>query len=295
MAVDITWPPTMASIDSVDPGFWKRYDEEHGWPPGTFRNVVDQIENNPPAESIEGDVDGSGPGGGSGVKPQKIVQYDDDEMAAYKYYQSAYSEEKWKGLVASYNEGGTTPGDTSPPPVGPGTDANGNPIAGGFNPDKTYLDNDNPSFTAPDPGKWTGEGDPKSNVSVNAQALIWMADQLKAVTDGTATPLDQAVQMLEAAAPRPGAFARAEALRQQLEGAAGGQAGLQVETKNMLMAVRSTVFQVETGLRLLAKNYESTEELNDLTADKLGEVMDGGWKAGTNISEYGKETTTEGA
>jgi len=126
---------------------------------------------------------------------------------------------------------------------------------------------------------------------VSTDAILHFANALNIVAplDGKGGMLTPVIESLERMNPRPGAFARAELLRQDLVGESGSP-NLLDETRAVLVAIQAVLASVQTGMRALAKDYDSTEELNSLSVAKFGDVMR---ESDARINVLGTQTTKD--
>lgn len=169
------------------------------------------------------------------------------------------------------------------------------PIQNGI-PPKSDPSTHGPQFQQPEVSTYRGDGNPNHEVAISTEALEHFAKQLdKIVTDGGGILMDARAK-LDGVNIRPGAFAKAEVLRQKIVGVSATDAGLRGETMTLLLAIQEALFAVKSGVRKTVEGYEAAEEFNGMTADQLKESMDGAWAKIQKVSGLGGAagTTTGG-
>lgn len=254
------FPPDIEAIDGLDPGFWTRMDDQLGFPHGYTRAAVLEQRNN--AEADAGHAKGKD---ASSNHPDFTA----DERRAYEHYRDGYKKEDWDHLVAEQKAKGDTP-----------------PAPAAFDDDKVYINADGPKFEPPTDAKWGGGDNKKRELAVSTEALIWMADQVKFVaSDDDKGYLKVAHGLLDPVDVRPGGFAVAQLLRVMIGNA--NTDGLRSDTMGLLNDTKLTLYEVEKNLRVLAAKYDNAEDFNNMTAEDLGELMDGAWGHSSDVSGHG--------
>ncbi|MEU4752052.1 hypothetical protein AB0F93_13855 [Micromonospora tulbaghiae] len=184
----------------------------------------------------------------------------------------------WKNLVKTYKDNITDPSNVKPPAFTDQSDWIDDKIqtGSGFKPPAI-----NPTFK--------GDTASTSGVAVNTAALKWFAEDVLGSITGAGKILLTTADQLGAIDPRPGAFARAEVLRQAIVGATAQDGGVKGDMKDMLVNMNTALLAVQAALLKMAAEYENLEELNALTTDKLGEIMGDSFKGLDNLSTYGQK------
>ncbi|MGX1616488.1 hypothetical protein ACWIF8_21660 [Micromonospora chalcea] len=185
----------------------------------------------------------------------------------------------WRNLVKEYKANITDPSNVKPPAFTDKPDwidETKTPTNSGFTPPGI-----NPTFK--------GDTASTSGVAVNTAALEWFANEVLGRITGPGNVLLATVDQLNAVDPRPGAFARAEVLRQAVVGATAQDGGVKGDTKDMLVDMNTALLAVQHALLKMAAQYKNLEELNSLTTEKLTEVMGDSFKGLDNLSTYGQK------
>ena len=257
--------PNMDAIDQM--GVLDAYDKAHGYPPGWSRSVIEKIQH-----------DHAFTGHGRDTVSHDNKSYPPDEQALWDYYNKDVIEEShWKKIVADYNAKITKPDNVTPPV---------------FDPKTQYIPKVDTNFKPPTLTPFNGGDKSGGHVAVSTDALEYFAREIDQVAGDGKGLLFDAHKALEVTALRPGGFAKAEVLRQTVDGSGSKDLGLRGETMNLLKTVHEALFAVKQNLRAVAKEYDSAEELNGLTADKLNDAMDPAWGKIGNIKDYGTKGTS---
>ncbi|WP_026284583.1 hypothetical protein [Salinispora arenicola] len=266
MGIDWSYP-NKSAIDAT--GVLDQYDEEHGHPPGWTRSVIDQIE-----EDIHGNI-----GWSVGVEYFDPEDYSEEELAAWSWYQEEVID-GWDDLAEEHNE---TVDDTD------------NVVPDPYNPDHQYIDEPSPEFNPPSTNEWSGGDNPSQQLRVSTEALEFFANQIDQIAgDGTGILFD-ARSRLSFVDMRPGGFAKAELLRQKIDGSSADNPGLRGETMDIMLDIHQAFIAVKIGLREMVRGYDTSEEFNDMTAEDLGEAMDTAWSKINAIGDNGQgDGTTSG-
>jgi hypothetical protein len=255
-----------AAIDAI--GVLDKYDKDHGHPAGWTRAVINKIQadiQNSPAhkESMGGSYDKS--------------DYTADENAAYDWYNDdVVDQDHWLALVAQYNK-----------------DQAGTVNPEGYDPNKQYVTKDDGGFKPPgNTSEYTGGNNPNHEVTVSTEALNYFANQLdQIVGDGTGILFD-AHNELKNVEMKPGGFAKAEVLRQVIEGVSAKDSGLRGDAMGLMLALHEALYAVKTNMRQMVRDYDTTEEFNGMTAQQLSKAMDAAWGKIGNVGDYGQSSGT---
>jgi hypothetical protein len=195
------------------------------------------------------------------------------------YDKNILDTEGWKNLVKTYKDNITDPSNVKPPAFTDKPDwidEEKTPTDSGFKPPAI-----NPTFK--------GDTASTGGVAVNTAALKWFAEEVLGKVTGAGNILLTTADQVGAIDPRPGAFARAEVLRQAVVGATAQDGGVKGDMKDMLVNMNTALLAVQTALLKMAVEYDNLEELNALTTDKLGEIMGDSFKGLDNLSTYGQK------
>lgn len=263
----IDWSnPNIQAVDAT--GWLDEYDEENGHPPGWSRSVI---------EKILADIRTYTPVGpfrlGSGFDRD---DYTDEELALWdRFYVEVYR--PWDEVAEEHNSTVTDTDNVRPDE---------------YNPDHQYVEQPPPGFTPPGTSEWAGGDNPNQQLSVSTEALEFFADQIDQIAgDGTGILFD-ARTLLGEVDMRPGGFAKAELMRQLIDGSSSESPGLRGDTMNLMLSVHQALYEVKTGLRLMVRGYDTSEEFNDMTADELGEAMGGAWSKIGVVGDHGQDSGT---
>uniref|UniRef100_A8LV96 Uncharacterized protein n=1 Tax=Salinispora arenicola (strain CNS-205) TaxID=391037 RepID=A8LV96_SALAI len=265
----IDWSnPNIRAVDAT--GWLDEYDEEHGHPPGWARSVL---------ERILADIGETKPTVGRFRYESSGFDRDDytpEELALYDKFVVEVAI-PWDKVAESHN---STVTDTDNVRIDP------------YNPDHQYVEQPPPGFTPPETGEWAGGDNPNQQLSVSTEALEFFADQIDQIAgDGTGILFD-ARTLLGEVDMRPGGFAKAELMRQLIDGSSSESPGLRGDTMNLMLSVHQALYEVKTGLRLMVRGYDTSEEFNDMTADELGEAMGGAWSKIGVVGDHGQDSGT---
>ncbi|RKT86446.1 hypothetical protein SAMN05421805_10692 [Saccharopolyspora antimicrobica] len=110
-------------------------------------------------------------------------------------------------------------------------------------------------------------------IGVNTKALKVFADNVESLRDLIA----KAKTKTDDVDIKPGGFNLAYQMRGKIMGAEN-KAGLKNDVRSYLDELDITLRNVRDEVRKLVVDYDSTEELNKLTAEKLGTIMDDSFK-----------------
>lgn len=127
--------------------------------------------------------------------------------------------------------------------------------------------NHGPGYDVPkiDPPKPVGGGGASGEVAADTEAFKVVASNIASLID----PLKEAQSRLSGIDVRPGAFAQAFALKDQVS----GPSGLKVTMTTVTSKLIETLTDVQNGLLKMALDYETTEEANKAKADAVQMVM----------------------
>ncbi|MEW2592580.1 hypothetical protein AB0893_19430 [Micromonospora aurantiaca] len=184
----------------------------------------------------------------------------------------------WKNLVKTYKDNITDPSNVKPAAFTDQSDWIDDKISTGSGFEPPAI---NPTFK--------GDTASTSGVAVNTAALKWFAEDVLGRITGAGNILLTTADKLSAIDPRPGAFARAEVLRQAIVGATAHDGGVKGDMKDMLVNMNTALLAVQTALLKMAAEYENLEELNALTTDKLSEIMGDSFNGLENLKTYGQK------
>ena len=214
-----------------------------------------------------------------GWKNQVRAEHPEWIEAREWYDKNILDTDGWKNLVKTYKDRITDPSNVKPPAFTDQSDwidESKTPTNSGFKP--PAID---PTFK--------GDTASTSGVAVNTAALKWFAEDVLGSITGAGNILLTTADKLSAIDPRPGAFARAEVLRQAIVGATAQDGGVKGDMKDMLVNMNTALLAVQTALLKMAAEYENLEELNALTTDKLSEIMGDSFNGLDNLKTYGQK------
>ncbi len=261
--------PNEEAIDKI--GVLANHDKEFHHDVGWTRSVIRRIEQ---------DAFGHGDpnprtGAPSGFDRN---QYDAQELSAWDWYESKVLDtDQWKKLVKDYK--------TDEHQVKPE----------GYHEDKQYVDHHEPIVKGTNV-PYNGSNNPNHELRVSTDALKHFANQLDTVVkDDGSGMLRDARNKLQTVQMRPGGFAKAELLRQKIDGVNAADAGLRGDSMNLMLAVQEALLAVKSGLLKMANEYEKAEDFNHMTADQLKDSMGKAWGQISEIGDFGKaDGTTSG-
>ena len=188
--------------------------------------------------------------------------------------------EDWKTLVEEYKTRITDPSHVTP-------------LA--FTERSDWLAPEKSGFRAPEIESFKGEAASASGVAVNTAALEWFANVVLGSVVGPKGILIEMAQDVAAVDPRPGAFARAEALRLAIVGATAQDGGVKGDIKQMLVNMNTALLAVQDALLKMAAQYNDLEELNSLTTEELNAIMGDSLNGLDSLKSYGQKTiSTDG-
>lgn len=260
MSIDFSYANPEA-VDAV--GVLPEYDKEHGFEDGWARSVIERWRND-----YDGDID-----------------WDDDEQALLDWYKDDVIEhDKWKAIVEEHNEDITQ---------------EDNVTVDQYDADNPPFDMPENTFEHPEDAEYSGGDNPNQELAVSTEALRHVANQIGAIVgldDSGSNLILQARTQLSDIQMRPGGFAKAEVLRQKIEGASADSSGLRGDAMGLLLASHEALLAVKDGLLKIADSYDNAEEFNEMSTTQLGENMGNAWGKIDKLSEYGKTdgTTTGG-
>lgn len=249
--------PNLEAEDYID--VWSIYDKEHGEEAGYTRALIQNYLNDDDRnyDSLSGD------------EKQVVDWYQDNVL------------DKWDDRVKDYQDAHTQSG-------------NGDTVAWDeYNDQNTYIDHPTDTFTPPTTSEWTGGNNPNKQVSVSTEALRFIANQIGAVVDqGTVLNMNTKLKAVDL---KPGGFAKAELLRQKINGAKDGDTGLAGDSAALMTDINEALVAIKDNLLKLANSYENNEDFNKMTAEDLNEAMDAAWGQITEVGQHGQtEGTTAG-
>jgi hypothetical protein len=144
----------------------------------------------------------------------------------------------------------------------------------------------NPEPTsAPPVPKDSGGGSHETTVSTSSmEAFAKNIEQLIA-------PVQKAHQALKGVDVRPGAFYHANLVRSKVSGGGGEAGGLKDAYGKILDDLADGLTDLCNGIRLMSKEYDSTEEANEMAAKDLEEYV---YRAGSAFQALGQHSSTVG-
>jgi hypothetical protein len=254
-------------------GVFNQHDSDTGSPPGWTDAVVGKIKAEIEKEHQGDHGDYTGP-------DYDHSKFSAEENAAYQWYKDDVIEQShWEQIVKNYEANG-------------GSKAPTQPDVKDYNPDDDYIPKKDSGFQPPSVNEYHGPDNKSHTLSVSTEAIEYFINELKSVADdGTGILLD-ARGDLNKLDVKPGGFARAELMRQKVMGSQGGDPGLRGDTMDMLTTIHSALFNMQTDLQKMLKEYQSTEDFNTMTADQFGDVMGDAWGKVGNLSQYGKSDSS---
>ncbi|MEU5941298.1 hypothetical protein ABZ807_19395 [Micromonospora sp. NPDC047548] len=117
-------------------------------------------------------------------------------------------------------------------------------------------------------------------LTVNTAALQKFADNLAKLQEH----IDTSAKYVNLVDVKAGHFGAGYALTKAINLPDGG---LQADTYAFMGSVKETLFDVRTAIANLIKDYDDTEELNNLTGDKLADLLREPFGDINNLSDYG--------
>lgn len=263
-----------ANEEAVDQtGVLTDHDKAIGEDPGWTRSVINKI--------IADQQNQSGASQQWGGSSWNRSDYSAEELAAWDWYQSEVTpKEKWDKIAANYRSSETSDDKVDKPE---------------YDEDHQYINKPDSGFKPPTTSEYAGGNNASRDVVVSTEAINHLAGQIELVAGDGKGMLIDARNELAKFQMRPGGFARAELLRQKIEGANGTDEGLRGDTRALMLTVHGALFSVAQGLRKMAREYDTAEEFNNLTSEQLKDVMDGAWVKIGKIGGHGNsEGTTSG-
>jgi len=104
-------------------------------------------------------------------------------------------------------------------------------------------------------------------------------------------PVQRCQQTLKGVDIRPGAFFHANLIRSKVSGGGGESGGIKDAYSKILDDLADGLTDLCSGVRNMAKQYDSTEEANKMTAKELEEYM---YRAGSDFQALGQHSSTVG-
>ncbi|GID32218.1 hypothetical protein [Paractinoplanes brasiliensis] len=245
-------PPSVAAADSI--GLLDDYAPAQGHPEGWLQAVLNKMEN-----------DNLRSGGNLAFDRIDQNDYTPEEYAAWKWYRKETSGDSWARNVADHNAEGVKSPDT-------------------FVENKDYAAPPQLHINPPEFKTFNGDAAGAGTMAVSTAALNHFVEFLRQLAPaGGSGFLMEARDDLVNVNPRPGAFAVGTLTREVFVGD-NGLSGLAGETATVLNKIQAFLFDFAMDLGKIAKDFEDTEELNALTADKFKSLTvdsDGAWGAVT--------------
>ncbi|MFI5934996.1 hypothetical protein [Actinoplanes sp. NPDC051494] len=268
----INWDtPNVEAVDQM--GLLDQWEKDHGEEDGFIKTVVDKIHADILADSNTTHKEDTGGTFERG-------DYDADELAAWDWYTEKYKNmdyPEWKKLVQQHqaDEAGQEIDVTDPSTYELKTDGDNERI---WPPSNLNL-NEN---------TYNGEGNQNNEMSVSTEAIQYLITSFgqiaKSEHEGELLKL---ATELEGKFIKPGGFARAELLRRKIDGTGSGDPGLRGDTIGLLRTLHRAIYEVQQGLTEMKKEYEKTEEDNEVTEQKLQEHMKDAWSELGALGGYG--------
>lgn len=125
--------------------------------------------------------------------------------------------------------------------------------------------NPDPTKMPPVPKK---TGDPRNLTSVHTPSMEVFAKNIEALID----PCKKAQQVLKGVHAAPGDFFHGHTMRTKVSGDSGG-GGCKESYLKILDDLSDGLANLAMGIRLLSKNYSTTEEANKITGKQLDEYI----------------------
>lgn len=224
-------------------GLFATYDAQTNHPKGWALSVIDKITNEVSAHY----------NARTGSSNWDRGKFSADELAAWDWWQKKIDITEWRRLVDEYNKSQVKKDNVT---IIPYTGDHYSPGSG---------------FAPPDVKTYGGGDNPNRSVAVSTKALVYLADQIKVVAEdkGMLIKVHETVKLVN---PLPGGFAKAEILRQKIDGGPGVP-GLRVETMDFIYNIRAVLLSLETKLRQMAAAYEKDEGFNAMTTNQLTDEM----------------------
>lgn len=260
MGIDFSYANAEA-VDAV--GILPEYDKEHGFETGWARSVL---------ERWRTDYD-------------HRIDWDADEKALIEWYREDVIEyDKWKAIVAKHNEKVTDEDMVT---------------VDSYDENNPPFDMPDSTFDHPDDTEYSGGNNPNHELAVSTEALRHVANQIGAIVgldDNGTNLILQARTQLGQIQMRPGGFAKAEILRQKIEGVSANDAGLRGDAMGLLLASHEALLAVKEGLLKIADSYDNAEDFNKMTTKQLTDNMGNAWGKIDGLADYGQGsgTTTGG-
>ncbi|MBU2670265.1 hypothetical protein KOI35_42865 [Actinoplanes bogorensis] len=260
MSIDFSYANPEA-VDAV--GILPKYDAEHGFENGWARSVIERWRTD-----YDGDID-----------------WDDDEQALVDWYtDDVIQHDEWKAIVEQHNKDVTQEDNVTVTP---------------YDEDNPPYDMPENTFEHPEDTEYSGGNNPNQELAVSTEALRHVANQIGAIVgldDGGSNLILTARKQLGDIAMLPGGFAKAEVLRQKIEGVNSNDAGLRGDAMGLLLASHEALLAVKEGLLKIADSYDNAEEFNEMTTTQLGDNMGNAWGKIDGLADYGQSsgTTTGG-
>ena len=144
------------------------------------------------------------------------------------------------------------------------------------------------SWKPPTTTEFTGDVSGNNEMVVNTEAIQHLINQFATIAVGEheGLLLDLATE-LDGKMIKPGGFARAEILRQKIDGTGEGNPGIRGDTIGLLRTLHRALFDLQSGLKVMKTEYEKTEEDNEVTQAKLQELLKDAWSEIGALNKYG--------
>lgn len=144
----------------------------------------------------------------------------------------------------------------------------------------------NPDPTSVPPVPKNGDGGSR-DTKVSTGSMEVCAKNLEQLI----APVQRAKQALHGVDTRPGAFFHANQIRSKVTGSGGETGGLKDAYSKVLDDLADGLTDLCNGIRSLSKQYDSTEEANEMKAKDLDEYM---YRAGADFQALGQHSSAVG-
>ncbi|WP_305785769.1 hypothetical protein [Symbioplanes lichenis] len=265
MAISYDYPNKEA-IDAM--GILTKYDKDHGEESGWARSVIDKIQNDISSHTNPR----------TGMSTWDRGDYSKEELAVYDWYKSDVIEkDHWDKLVENY-QGEHKPEDVhykeAPPSYTPPKDSD---------------------FKAPETSTYTGgDNNPNNEMAISTEAIDHLIKQIDThiVTGEHDGILLKVAKELEGKHMKPGGFAKAEIMRQKIDGVNGQDAGLRGDAIGLLGTLHAALFEIREGLSNMKEEYKKAEDFNAMTSEQLAKTLEDAWSEINALGNYGKTSGT---
>jgi hypothetical protein len=210
----------------------------------------------------------------SGSGPHTSWHYDvrgSEEDAAFDKYRDLFP--GWDGHVEKYTDDNIGVTEEEFPE---GTHHE-QPKPGSQDPDDVGSVDDPPTVPGDD-----GEGG-GTDLRVNTEALSLFARNIGLLQ----TSIDTSLGYVNDVHLKAGNFGAGYALEKSINGGTG----LRTDTSNFMRSVRDTIQDIRDDIGVLIVDYDTAEELNGITADKLGTVFTESFGDIGGLSNYGSSSS----